>query len=170
MIRALKKLIPERSPLRLGWHFAKAIAAAIRYGFPARKLTIIGVTGTDGKTTTVGMIAHILQEYGIPSGALSTAFFRIHDSIEWNETQKTSPSPFIVQQFLRSLSMKDALMLCLSTPPTVSSKAVRTTRGLQFLRSRIHPWSTSTITGVLNSTEWIRGSCSTCSEREERRF
>jgi UDP-N-acetylmuramoyl-L-alanyl-D-glutamate--2,6-diaminopimelate ligase len=103
MMRFLKTLLPQRSALRLLWHRSKAFAAALLYGFPAKKLTIIGVTGTDGKTTTVGMTAHILHASGIPVGALSTAFFRIRDSVTWNATQKTSPSPFIIQKFLRRL-------------------------------------------------------------------
>jgi UDP-N-acetylmuramoyl-L-alanyl-D-glutamate--2,6-diaminopimelate ligase len=103
MIRRLKKMIGNRNPLRLGYHHFRAFLAALRFGFPARKLTVIGITGTDGKTTTVGMAAHILHEGGISCGALSTAFFRVRDSVEWNETQKTSPSPFIVQKFLRRL-------------------------------------------------------------------
>lgn len=106
MINRLKKLISEQSPLRLLWHRSKALMAAIRYGFPAKKLTIIGVTGTDGKTTTVGMVAHILNKNGIKTGALSTAFFQIGDEITWNATQKTSPSPFTIQKFLRQLVKK----------------------------------------------------------------
>jgi UDP-N-acetylmuramoyl-L-alanyl-D-glutamate--2,6-diaminopimelate ligase len=102
-LQTLKRLLPNDSPARLLWHRSKAFTAALRYGFPAKKLTVIGVTGTDGKTTTVGMIAHILHENGIKVGALSTAFFRINDHVEWNATQKTSPSPFIVQKFLRDL-------------------------------------------------------------------
>ncbi len=101
MKQLLKKLIPETTPLRLLFHRTKALVAALRYGFPAKKLTVIGITGTDGKTTTVGMIAHILNANGIKSGALSTAFFQIGETVTWNPTQKTSPSPFIVQQFLR---------------------------------------------------------------------
>lgn len=101
ILRLLKRLIPEQHPLRLLWHKSKAFIAALRYGFPARSLTVIGVTGTDGKTTTVGMVAHILNANGLKTGALSTAFFQIGDHIEWNATQKTSPSPFIIQQFLR---------------------------------------------------------------------
>ncbi len=103
MMHSLKALIPDQHPLRLGWHHAKAFAAALKYGFPARKLTVIGITGTDGKTTTVGMTAHILQETGKKTGALSTAFFQIGEEIEWNATQKTSPSPFAIQAFLRRL-------------------------------------------------------------------
>ncbi|MDO8469278.1 MAG: UDP-N-acetylmuramoyl-L-alanyl-D-glutamate--2,6-diaminopimelate ligase [Candidatus Peribacter sp.] len=103
LIRALKKAIPQRSPMRLAWHHAKAFIAATLYGFPARSLTVIAVTGTDGKTTTVGMVLHILRAAGISAGALSTAFLRVKDQQEWNQTQKTSPSPFLIQKFLRRL-------------------------------------------------------------------
>ncbi len=103
IIRTIKKLIPEQHPLRLLWHRSRSLLAALRYGFPARHVTVIGVTGTDGKTTTVGMIAHILHANGIRVGALSTAFFQIDGDIRWNATQKTSPSPFVVQKFLRNL-------------------------------------------------------------------
>lgn len=103
MINRLKRFLSPRNPLRLLWHHGKAFVAAALNGFPARTLTVIGVTGTDGKTTTVGMIAHILNEHGYAVGALSTAFFRVREEISWNATQKTSPSPFTVQRFLRRL-------------------------------------------------------------------
>jgi UDP-N-acetylmuramoyl-L-alanyl-D-glutamate--2,6-diaminopimelate ligase len=103
MLRAIKALIGQRNPVRLAYHAFRALVAAAWYGFPARKLTVIGVTGTDGKTTTVGIIAHVLHEQRIPVGALSTAFFRIREDIQWNETRLTSPSPFVVQKFLRTL-------------------------------------------------------------------
>jgi len=103
ILSALRKIVPDRHPIRLGWHFAKAFLAACIYGFPARKLTVIGITGTDGKTTTVGMVSHILEKEGIKAGTLSTTYFKVHDQTEWNETQKTSPSPFEVQKFLRRL-------------------------------------------------------------------
>lgn len=102
-LSALKKLVPEQGVVRLGWHRLKALAAAIRCGFPARGLTIVGITGTDGKTTTVGMTAHILQHSGKKAGALSTAHFQVGDQVTWNATQKTSPSPFVIQGFLKKL-------------------------------------------------------------------
>jgi len=102
MKKLLKKLVPETSFPRLVFHRSKAFFAALLNGFPARKLTVIGITGTDGKTTTVGMIAHILRANSKECGALSTAFFQINDKVTWNPTQKTSPSPFIVQKFLKS--------------------------------------------------------------------
>jgi UDP-N-acetylmuramoyl-L-alanyl-D-glutamate--2,6-diaminopimelate ligase len=64
-------------------------------------LTIIGVTGTDGKTTTVAMTAHILHEAGIRVGAVSTSFFRIGGTIENNPTHKTSLTPSELQRFLK---------------------------------------------------------------------
>lgn len=103
MLNVLRKFLSPYNPLRLLWHRVKALFAAIRYGFPARKLTIIGITGTDGKTTTVGMVTHILRSTGTRVGALSTAFFQVDDRIEWNATQKTSPSPFTIQRFLHRL-------------------------------------------------------------------
>ncbi|MEN9561458.1 MAG: hypothetical protein RIQ56_731, partial [Candidatus Parcubacteria bacterium] len=97
---ALRRLIPERSLPRLLWHRFKGWSAALRYGFPSRRLAVIGVTGTDGKTTTVAMIAEILHRSGKSVGAVSTVFFRINEH-EWeNPTHKTSLDPFAFQKFL----------------------------------------------------------------------
>ena len=104
VLKAIKRLIPDRSPIRLLWHHGKAFMAALRYGFPARKLTVIAVTGTDGKTTTVGMIAHILRSSGKSVGAASTAFFRVNDEIQENATHLTSISPWTLQRFLWRLA------------------------------------------------------------------
>ena len=103
VVQKLKSKIGHRSPIRLGWHYAKAFYAAAKNGFPARKLTVIGVTGTDGKTTTVGMIAHILNESGIRTGAASTAFMQIGDDKKENETHLTSIKPTTLQAFLKKL-------------------------------------------------------------------
>src|SRR5690606_34491013 len=51
---------------------ALAYLSAAFYGFPARKLVVIGVTGTDGKTTTSNLIYKILQQAGIRAGMIST--------------------------------------------------------------------------------------------------
>jgi UDP-N-acetylmuramoyl-L-alanyl-D-glutamate--2,6-diaminopimelate ligase len=50
----------------LGW------ISAAWYGFPSRRLVLIGVTGTDGKTTTVSLIFHILRRAGLRAGMVST--------------------------------------------------------------------------------------------------
>src|SRR3989344_5552051 len=103
MFHALKKIVPERHPERLLWHHAKALLAALRYGFPARHLTISGVTGTDGKTTTVAMTAHILRKAGKSVGAASTAFLDLPGDHRENASHLTSLSPFTLQRLLREL-------------------------------------------------------------------
>jgi len=57
MIQKLKHLIALDNPLRLSYHFARAVIANIMYGFPSKGMIIIGVTGTNGKTTTSNIIA-----------------------------------------------------------------------------------------------------------------
>jgi UDP-N-acetylmuramyl pentapeptide synthase len=57
MLQKLKSLVALDNPFRLGYHLLRAIAANVRYGFPSKGMTIIGVTGTNGKTTTCNIIA-----------------------------------------------------------------------------------------------------------------
>jgi UDP-N-acetylmuramoyl-L-alanyl-D-glutamate--2,6-diaminopimelate ligase len=79
---------------------ALAWLAAAWHGYPARKLCVIGVTGTDGKTTTVRLIAEILRAAGHPVGWIST----VSAFIGGNETDTglhtTTPDALAVQQYL----------------------------------------------------------------------
>ncbi|MDP1845697.1 MAG: Mur ligase family protein [Candidatus Moranbacteria bacterium] len=95
----MKKIIPQT--IKNIYHFFQAVLANIRYGFPSRKLKIIGVTGTNGKTTTVQMIAKILEESGRKIAVASTINFKIGDR-EWvNDTKFTTFSSFKLQEFLK---------------------------------------------------------------------
>lgn len=101
MLNYLRKKISFNNPIRLFWHKLKGVTAAVRYGFPAKKMVCIGVTGTNGKTTTTHMIEHILRESGRRVGMVSTVEFRINGKITPNRSKKTTMSPFLTQKFLR---------------------------------------------------------------------
>ncbi|KKQ74140.1 MAG: UDP-N-acetylmuramoyl-L-alanyl-D-glutamate-2,6-diaminopimelate ligase [Berkelbacteria bacterium GW2011_GWB1_38_5] len=79
----------------------RGVLAAAIYGYPGRKLKIIGVTGTNGKTTTANMIAKILEKANYKVGLATTINFKIGRE-EWvNQTKMTTVSPFQLQKFLK---------------------------------------------------------------------
>lgn len=76
------------------YHLPKAILANVIYGFPTRGLKVIGVTGTDGKTTTVNMIYQILKAAGKKVSMVST--------INAPGFHVTSPESFMVQKYAKA--------------------------------------------------------------------
>jgi UDP-N-acetylmuramoyl-L-alanyl-D-glutamate--2,6-diaminopimelate ligase len=61
---------------------ATGIIADAFYGYPSRQLKIVGVTGTNGKTTTVTLLFNLFEKLGYKCGLLSTVKNHIHDKIE----------------------------------------------------------------------------------------
>lgn len=53
-------------------HYLESLIAALIFRYPKNKITVIGVTGTDGKTTTVNLLHHILTAAGLKVGVIST--------------------------------------------------------------------------------------------------
>lgn len=82
-------------------HFFRAIQANIKYRFPSRKLTLIGLTGTDGKTTTSNMVYHILKKRGYKVGIISTVTLDTGNGPKINQEHFTTPDTFHVQRLLR---------------------------------------------------------------------
>jgi UDP-N-acetylmuramoyl-L-alanyl-D-glutamate--2,6-diaminopimelate ligase len=99
--QTLRKILPESTILMS--HKLRGVAAATLYGFPGKKMLVIGVTGTKGKTTTSHLIASILEAGGHKVGLLSTVTFKIGKK-EWpNETNMGTLPPFQLQQFLKQM-------------------------------------------------------------------
>jgi UDP-N-acetylmuramoyl-L-alanyl-D-glutamate--2,6-diaminopimelate ligase len=84
----------ENSRQALTW-----LAAAL-YGNPGRKLTVIGVTGTDGKTTTCNLLYQVLQTAGIRAGLISTVNAVIGDEVLDTGFHVTTPDAPDVQRYL----------------------------------------------------------------------
>lgn len=87
------------------YHLFVAIIANILYGFPANRLTVIGVTGTDGKTTTVNLIYHILKEAGYSVSMVSTVGAVIHGRASGIGFHVTTPSSLMLQKFLKEATL-----------------------------------------------------------------
>jgi UDP-N-acetylmuramoyl-L-alanyl-D-glutamate--2,6-diaminopimelate ligase len=97
----IKKFIPK-SFLEL-YHFLLSYFSAWWYGFPSEKLIVIGVTGTNGKTTTVNLIAQILEAAGCKVGLSSTVRFKIGPRSWLNDLKMTMPGRFFIQRMLSKM-------------------------------------------------------------------
>ena len=78
-----------------------AFLGALFFGFPSRKIKVIGVTGTNGKSSTAAMIDRILNEAGVKTALSSSVEFRIGDKAWKNSSRMTMPGRFALQKFLR---------------------------------------------------------------------
>lgn len=98
-----KKIIPKglMAKGRPVYHYLLAFVGAIYYGFPSKKLKIVAITGTKGKTTTAELVNAILEEAGYKTALASTLRFKIDDKSEDNMFKMTMPGRFFMQNFLK---------------------------------------------------------------------
>ncbi len=83
------------------YHFIVAVASAIYFRFPGSKLTVIGVTGTDGKTTTTTLIYEILKKAGYKVSMITSVQAVIAGKSYDTGFHVTTPNAFWVQKYLR---------------------------------------------------------------------
>lgn len=101
MLHWLRQHIPFR--LLLPYHWVLAQFAALVYGFPSRKLIVVAVTGTKGKSSTVQFTAQLLERLGQKVGYSGTAGFSIAGKKIENRLKMTMPGRFYLQKLLRSM-------------------------------------------------------------------
>ena len=117
--RGAAAVVGERSPdelAALGWlpdglpyvqvangRAAQAVIAAAFYGWPGRRLTIVGVTGTDGKTTTCSLVYGVLKAGGLRVGAVTTVAAYIGDAALDTGFHTTTPDAPDVQRYLAQM-------------------------------------------------------------------
>jgi UDP-N-acetylmuramoyl-L-alanyl-D-glutamate--2,6-diaminopimelate ligase len=82
------------------YHLFQAILANLYYGFPSRKLKVIGVTGTDGKTTTTHLIYYILKSNGKKVSMISSVYAQVGEKEFDTGFHVTTPDVFPLQKLL----------------------------------------------------------------------
>jgi UDP-N-acetylmuramoyl-L-alanyl-D-glutamate--2,6-diaminopimelate ligase len=99
---------------------AAAVAAAAAYGFPARDLQLLGVTGTNGKTTTVNMLRHLLADASSAGSSASIGTLGILIGSEGTPLEGggglTTPGPIELQRVFRALRDAGETLVCDVSP------------------------------------------------------
>jgi UDP-N-acetylmuramoyl-L-alanyl-D-glutamate--2,6-diaminopimelate ligase len=84
-------------------HKFQSIYANVKYNFPAKKLKIIGITGTDGKTTCTSMLYHIFNQSNQKIGYISTIEAKIGNKVLDTGLHVTTPEPWEVPKYLQMM-------------------------------------------------------------------
>lgn len=100
--QTLEKFLPEPvwESLLSGYHLTLAWLGALLYGFPSRKLLVIAVTGTKGKSSTTEMANAILEEAGYETALLNSIRIKVAGNSEPNTMRMSMPGRFFIQKFL----------------------------------------------------------------------
>lgn len=93
-------MLPAKRTLLRIWKTAQAVAANATFGFPGGKLRVVGVTGTDGKTTTAHLIITALESAGYTVGAVSTIQYQVGTRVWANTSKLTTPGPWELAKLL----------------------------------------------------------------------
>ncbi|HUC20503.1 MAG TPA: Mur ligase family protein, partial [Candidatus Polarisedimenticolaceae bacterium] len=115
--RVVKSLIPRRLFRRVEpyGHLAETVLANMCYGFPARGLKVIGVTGTDGKTTTTTLIWTMLKEAGLNAGYMTTIGYGVPAWQRHNRVHMTSMQAFPLMKRIKEMRAAGIEWLVLET-------------------------------------------------------
>ncbi len=99
--KIIRKLVPRKllRGVEQGFRLLRGLFWQARYGFPARGMHVVAVTGTNGKTTTANYINEVLKAGGHKTALFTTALIEVAGKSEPNKTHFTLVKQSLVQQF-----------------------------------------------------------------------
>ena len=106
---AITALVPKPvlGMLLSAYHFSLAWLGAVLYGFPARRMLVVAVTGTKGKSSTAEIVNAILEEAGHKTALINSIRFKTGDASKKNLTRMSMPGRFFIQRFLHDALKKN---------------------------------------------------------------
>lgn len=115
--QSVKKFIPSSIFMRVEpfGHLAEAVLANVKYGFPSKNMHVIGVTGTNGKTTTSFMIHKMLHESGYKVGLLSTVAYGVGDKLQPQIEHMTTVHAALLQKRLAQFKQEGVEWVVIET-------------------------------------------------------
>lgn len=108
------------------YYYLFALLGAVIYGFPSRKMVIIGVTGTKGKTSAINYIWACLSAGNKKTGLISTANIKIGEEEILNKYHMTMPGRFVIQKLMAKM-VKAGCQYCLVEVTSEGIKQKRNT-------------------------------------------
>lgn len=117
-MHTLKKIIKKLTPhfAISAYHLFLAYLGALLYGFPSRKMVVVGVLGTRGKTTAANLIWAVLTAAGYKTGLTGTANIRIGNEERINKLHMTMPGRFVLQKLLKEMYDAGCKFAVVETP------------------------------------------------------
>ena len=104
MLNFFRRHTPK--PIFSLYHFSLALLGNFCYGFPSRKMKLVGITGTKGKTTTSYFVYQILKNSGWKTALTSTVYFILGNKKTINATKMGMPGRFFLPHFLHRALQK----------------------------------------------------------------
>lgn len=102
ILDTIKKFIPKKvfEAAQPTYHYLMALTGTILYRFPSKKMYVIGITGTKGKSTVVEILNSILEANGHKTLLSNTIRFKIGDKAKPNKYKMSMPGRFFMQKLL----------------------------------------------------------------------
>jgi UDP-N-acetylmuramoyl-L-alanyl-D-glutamate--2,6-diaminopimelate ligase len=115
--KVVKRFIPKKAFKKIEpyGHLGEAVLFNAKSGFPGRGLKVIGVTGTNGKTTTSFMIHRMLVENGYKAGLMTTVAYGVGNDIKPQKEHMTSVGVPVLMKRLKQMKAQGAEWLVLET-------------------------------------------------------